>query len=237
MDKYIQDQAIVLRKFPINESDLLLVLFCKEQGKILAKAKGAKKINSKFKSKLQIFNIINVEIYNSGRSFTLTEAKNISTGPNGEDLKSFQNSQEICRLLNSLLPDQNPSSKIYELTSNIQKISKSETCLLLFLIKFLYLEGFIRKTSPPDKLPPNTFLGFYIDDNGEIKSTTNSTLPESSYISAQTIKVINFYIQTPIMSCQKLKLSQENIDQALIATQKIFKNALNTNLKLNPSYS
>lgn len=237
MEKFITDQAILLRKFPINESDLLLVLFCKENGKILAKAKGAKKLNSKFKGKLEIFNIINIELYNSGRSYTLTEAKNISTGPDGQDLTAFQNSQHICRILNSLLPDQNPTPNLFNLTQDIQTIIQSESSLLLFLIKFLYLEGYIKKTQPPTEVPPNTFIGFYIDENGEIKATTNSTLPESSYIAPQVVKILNFYIQNPTKNCTKLKLQKEHISQSLQSIERIFQNALNTNLRLNYSYS
>lgn len=237
MEKFIQDQAILLRKFPINESDLLLVLFCKQNGKILAKAKGAKKLNSKFKGKLETFNIINIELYNSGRSYTLTEAKNISIGPNGQDLTAFQNSQHVCRILNSLLPDQNPTPNLFSLTKDIQSIIQSKTSLLLFLIKFLYIEGYIKKTQPPTDIPPNTFIGFYIDENGEIKATTNSTLPESSYIPSQVVKILNFYIQNPTTNCTKLKLQQDQINQALSSIERIFQNALNTNLRLNYSHS
>lgn len=225
-----KDQLIILRKFPINESDLLVVAFGRQHGKILIKVKGEKKIKSQFKGKMNIFNILNANIYDSGRSFTLTEAQLVQAGPDGTDLHFFQISQQISKILNQILQDQFPSSNIFQLVS--EAIQNPHPNLLeIFLIKLLHIEGYISPVIPPDKLPEGKTLYFYIDKNGSINSTLDTQIDPANLIHPKIIKAINFIIKAPISTCCKLKLTQEETKQLQQTTKTLFQNNFHMELK------
>lgn len=231
-----QDELIILRKFPINESDLLIVAFGKKLGKILIKAKGEKKIKSQFKGKVNIFNLLNATIYDSGRSFTLTEANLIQAGPDGSNLQKFQISQQIAKILNQIIPDQHPNHQMFQLISNIiqtQQTDQDQSNLFeIFILKLLYLEGYITPVSPPEKIPEGKELYFYVDNNGSINSTLDPRVDSQNLIHPKLIKAINFYIKTPVQSCCKLKLTEEEKSALQLATKHLFQNNFQTELRI-----
>lgn len=230
-----QDQIIILRKFPINESDQLLVVFGKQLGKILIKVKGEKKIKSQFKGKINIFNLLNASIYDSGRSYTMTEAHLTQAGPDGSNLLNFQTSQHISKLLNQLLQDKHQNQQIFHLLSNcIQALSNPENqpnIFQSFIIKYLYLEGHISPIQPPKELPEGSTLYFYIDNQGSINSTISPKVETNQLIPAKIIKVINFFIKNPIQTCTRLKLSSEEQEFLDETIKSLFQNNLHLELK------
>lgn len=229
--KLTKDQLIILRKFPINESDLLVVAFGRTHGKILIKVKGEKKIKSQFKGKMNIFNILNANIYDSGRSFTLTEAQLVKPGPDGTDLLNFQIIQQISKILNQILQDQFPSSNIFQLVSEIIQ-NPHPNLLEIFIIKLLHTEGYITPIQPPEKIPEGKTLYFYVDKNGSISSTFDTQIDPANLIPAKIIKAINFIIKAPVEMCCKLKLDQEETNQLQVTTKNLFQN--NFHLELKP---
>ncbi|MCL5733958.1 MAG: recombination protein O N-terminal domain-containing protein [Patescibacteria group bacterium] len=56
------DEAIVLKKEPLNEADYLISVFTKNFGKILVKAKSAQKITSKLSAHLEPGNLIQIRL-------------------------------------------------------------------------------------------------------------------------------------------------------------------------------
>ncbi len=231
--KLTNDQLIILRKFPINESDLLIVVFGKQLGKILIKAKGERKTKSQFKGKINIFNHLNATIYDSGRSFTLTEANLITPGPDGTNLFQFQSFQQISKILNQILQDQHPQPQIFELLTQLTQL-ESEQLLEIFIIKLLYLEGHIYPVQPPEKIPEGKSLYFYIDKNGSINSTLDTQVDPNNLIPPKIIKAINFYLKAPIQTCSKLKLSQEEQEELHKTVKNLYQNNLNLELKSIP---
>jgi DNA repair protein RecO len=228
--KLTKDQLIILRKFPINESDLLVVAFGRQHGKILIKVKGEKKIHSQFKGKMNIFNILNANIYDSGRSFTLTEAQLVKPGPDGTNLEYFQISQQISKILNQILQDQFPSSNIFQLVSETIQ-NPHQNLLEIFIIKLLHIEGYISPISPPEKIPEGKTLFFYVDKNGSINSTIDSQVDPNHLIPPKIIKAINFIIKAPIETCCKLKLTPEETEELQKTTKNLFQNNFQMELK------
>jgi DNA repair protein RecO len=90
-NKHIKDEIIILKSVTIEEHDSLVNVFARMHGKIMIKAKGSKKITSKFTGRLEPLSLISAEIYDSGRSFTLT------------GIRKIQNHTSLMRLLNEKL--------------------------------------------------------------------------------------------------------------------------------------
>jgi len=73
-------EAIVLRRRPLGESDRILTLFSRERGKSSAVAKGARKTQSKFGARLDLFSRARITLH-TGRSLdVITSASSIGGG-------------------------------------------------------------------------------------------------------------------------------------------------------------
>lgn len=237
MQKFIQDQLIILRKFPINESDLLIVGLTKTHGKILVKVKGEKKLNSQFKGKINIFNLLSVQIYDSGKSLTLTEANLIATGPDGTDLSAFHFTQEICKLLNSLLPDSSPTPDIFDFIASIIKSINTCPCnnlIYFFITNFLHLEGYLSPIKPPENITKLQQLFFYVDSSGNILPTTDPHFENPFLFTPNTIKVINFFLKSNFQTSSKLNLSEESQEELTQCLKQIYQNNIHSELRINP---
>jgi len=67
-----RDDAIVVRTHLLGEADRILTLLCKKQGKVRAVAKGVRKTSSRFGSRLQPFNVVDVSLY-EGKSLDIVQ--------------------------------------------------------------------------------------------------------------------------------------------------------------------
>jgi DNA repair protein RecO (recombination protein O) len=66
------DDAIVLRTHLLGEADKIVTLLCKSKGKVRAVAKGVRKTTSRFGSRLQPFNVVEVSLY-VGKSLDIVQ--------------------------------------------------------------------------------------------------------------------------------------------------------------------
>ncbi len=77
-----QCTAIVLKSFKLNEADKILHLYSKEHGPLQCIAKGAYRVNSKFSSKAQVLNCLDLLVA-SGRNLDIVkEARLVKSFPN-----------------------------------------------------------------------------------------------------------------------------------------------------------
>ena len=67
-----RDDAIVVRTHLLGEADRIVTLLCKKQGKVRAVAKGVRKTTSRFGSRLQPFNVVDVSLY-EGKSLDIVQ--------------------------------------------------------------------------------------------------------------------------------------------------------------------
>ena len=233
MQRFINDEIVILRKFPINESDLLLVVLSKHHGKLLLKVKGERKINSQFKGKINIFNHLSTQIYNSSRTLTLTEANLLNCGPDGTNLKSFSQSQDICKIINSILPDNTPTPEIFDLLVEvIQNINSQDTdqIHMYFLTKFLQIEGYLSPIIPPENLHKISNLNFTVTESGSIIPTTEKHFDNPFLFGINTIKAVNFFLKNNLPTCQKLKISEQDQENIYTCLKQIFQNSFHTKL-------
>lgn len=151
MPAKIKTQGIVLKKVELLNLDNFITIFTKDLGKIVAVAKGIKKLNSRRAPHIQTANLIDLMLYNKNERYYIQESSIISGFS-----KLKKNSKKISmiyyffQIIDKLLPENSHEEDIYKLTlnfmiklSNIQKIENSiiEKSLNTLLNKLGYLRG------------------------------------------------------------------------------------------------
>lgn len=118
----VQTQAIVFRKFPLLEKDVMYRMFSADLGKISAVAKNVKIFTSRRASHLQTGNIVTLELRRKGdyfyisQSVVVTAFSAIKTDPSKIDLL-----YKMLFVLDRILPDQEPEPALYRFV--IQKLT------------------------------------------------------------------------------------------------------------------
>lgn len=140
-------EAIVLRRRNMGEADRLLTLYSREQGKIRAIAKGARKPQSRKTGHVELF---------MRTRFMLATGRNIDIITQAEMLESYETIRhDLVRityaayfgeLLDKFTPDHEQNSSLYNLmTQSLSTLSVTDNYLLLarhFELRLLSLTGF-----------------------------------------------------------------------------------------------
>ncbi len=119
MPRTVKTEAIVLRKRSLLNKDVLVSLFSQAEGKITVIAKGVKKLTSRRAPHLETFNLIEVELHQSGERLYL-EGTALLSG--FSELK--KNQEKLAALyqyffiLERLLPENQKEDIIYNLTKS-----------------------------------------------------------------------------------------------------------------------
>jgi len=148
LNNNIKTECVILKKLPYKEKDLFVVLFSKDLGKILAKAKGGLKINSRWGSLLETMNLIKTNLYKRGDYFYITESKVIDTFINiKRDVEKSFIAMEILKLIDKTQTQNSDSEKIFQLLVSVLKAIKNTNSLkeyyYYFLLQLLVLEGIL----------------------------------------------------------------------------------------------
>lgn len=218
MDKRnLKDQIIILRRFAINENDLLITAFGKLNGKITIKAKGAKKINSKFSGKLEPLGVLHAEIYSSGKSLTLTTISELQPAPKTENLNNFYATQEICKILLSTLPQEEPNKQVFqeliETNRLLQKNSKEQLVLIGFIIKYLQTSGHL--SDPKICSNCNEKIEEASIDTFANLICQNCSTNNLNKITLDLLKIINFIYSNNLRETRKLKIDAKTQNNLL----------------------
>ncbi len=114
------DKGIIIRRFPVSEFDMLLIIFSQYHGKIKATARGVRKITSRRSGHVDLFNVINFQVNKKGDWLTLNEA---SVEKSFDDFKKSKDLMvevyHIAELINILLADDDKQSQVFDKTLDI----------------------------------------------------------------------------------------------------------------------
>ncbi len=151
MARTLKTEAIVLKKKPLLNKDALVFLFSKEQGKIVASAKGIKKITSRRSPHLETGNLISAFFSRKGERLYLQETKLISGFSElKRDQKKISRLYQFFYILEKLLPENQKEDIVYNLTKSfLVKLSQSASdydILSLYLNKLLMALGYSRQS-------------------------------------------------------------------------------------------
>lgn len=139
--------GIVLKRIDLKNDDKLITIYTKEIGKISVIAKGVKKLNSKRKSSVEIFNIIrlNIKEYHNinylqdtviFKSFIISD----------KSPKELINCMYILEITDKLIPLDEPNQSIFKLlTKTIYLLSNAynDNIISAYNLKLLKILGFL----------------------------------------------------------------------------------------------
>lgn len=149
MKRSFLESAIVLKRQNIGETDRMITLLTEGQGKIVVRAKGVRKISSKRKSHLELFNTVRAHIHERdhvsvlGQTVLLLDRSFIK-----RDLKRLRIAYHLTELVGRLVGDHQPVREVYTLLnralSSIASHSwdEEDRWTLAFESKLLKLLGF-----------------------------------------------------------------------------------------------
>src|SRR3989338_2833825 len=134
-------EAVVFDKEDLGESDSRIFLYTRDLGKIIAKAKSARKITSKLAAHLQPLNYITVRLAAKkdfdGRGFQITDALLRNEAPNSRinNSDNLKKAIKIVRLINLAVPENTPDQAlwnfIYQLSAGEGNFKLSDAFQLL----------------------------------------------------------------------------------------------------------
>jgi len=139
-------QGVVINKRSIGENDYLVTVFTPFYGKIQASARGAKQISSKFTGHLDLLNICDFQLYQSPKSYTITECRLHSSFPSfRENLGKFYYASEIAKIIKSFETENENCEDLYSLLIQtfraLEQLSSESLIYEAFKIKLFSLIG------------------------------------------------------------------------------------------------
>jgi len=176
--KTIKARGLVLKEYETGEADKRLLLLCKERGRIMAYARGARKPRSKFMAAAQIFTYSDFVLAEGNGFFSVAQAQVIE---NFYDLRTDYDTlcaahfiADVCD--KNLLGGQNCDALLLLVLKSLAVLQKQKfppnQVTIVFLLRFFDFCGLRPDTSTP---------GILISANDKIK------LSQSAFCAAEFI--------------------------------------------------
>lgn len=136
----IKVRGLVLREYEAGESDKRLLIFCKEHGRILVYARGARKSTSKFMSVAQIFTYADFVLVKGVGFYSLAQAEIIENFYHlREDYDRLMAAYRISEICQKTLWDNIESDDLLRLVlRSLMLLSKGEISPLQITIVFCF---------------------------------------------------------------------------------------------------
>jgi len=193
--------ALILKSINFKDSDKIFTILTKEQGKISAKARGIRKINSKRLSSLDTLNFVRIGLVGDGEIKTITEAKLIHSFSNiKKDFDKLNTAYYFIEVVNKLVHESHDDSQIFELIIKCLKRldevkysdSRVENYFELKLLDYLgYSLEFERCSECLESINLNLNYSFSYDSGGLVCSKCRESV---DLIPTQTLKAV-FYLK------------------------------------------
>jgi len=195
MDRIIKSRAIVLKGQDLGESNRIITLFTKEQGKLKAVARGAKRSKRRFQNALEDLTLskVNLKAPRVGSLFHLDFIESIDTFYELRmDARKYACAALASELADLWTKELSPEKELFELLIWYLRRLKLERdpfpVTLYFKIKILKISGYGPKWES-------------LDEKG-LK------------VSKGTLRCLNFVQASPLDSIQRLRMSRQNMKEA-----------------------
>ncbi len=142
-----RDSAVVLRSWKLGEADRIVSLMTQHNGKVRCVAKGARKTQSRFGSRVEPANHLQVQLYRGkGELDTLTQVEAIERFPTlRTDLEQFARASSMLEVVELVAQDREPNEALYTMLARALHTLVTSTSHLVvagFFLKLLSQEGF-----------------------------------------------------------------------------------------------
>ena len=146
--KYLQTRALVLRSRSFAETDRLLTLLTWDEGKISAKAPGARRVKSTLAAAVELFTCGSFLLYRGKTLFTVSQAQ-VETRYSQimKHVKDYARGLYFAELVERLLPEGEPNHPVFQLLQNAWSELESgqgdrELLTRFFELRLLKIIGF-----------------------------------------------------------------------------------------------
>ncbi|PKQ28688.1 MAG: DNA repair protein RecO [Candidatus Anoxymicrobium japonicum] len=143
-----KDEGIVLRSYKLGESDKILRVFTRENGKRSAVARGVRKTSSRFGARVEPLTHTMLFLHR-GRSMDTVKQVEILTSFEElrEDLRLFVSASEMVELIDSITTEDEPNPRLFDLALLGLRLLKERPAkagftLAFFEFKVMGAEGF-----------------------------------------------------------------------------------------------
>lgn len=116
-------EGIIIKRINYKEADKILTVFTKELGKITVLAKGVRKLTSRKKGSLELYNRCNLYVAR-GKTFDIvTETEILDFFPQNKiSFEKLGRIYYLTEVIDRLVPEKVPEAKIYQTLINFIKI-------------------------------------------------------------------------------------------------------------------
>lgn len=139
-------EGIVLRRANLGEADRLVTLFCRDQGKLTAAAKGARKPKSRFGGRLELFSHVRV-LLAVGRTLDVVSQVEVANafGALREDLDRLAYAAFAVELADRATADREPAPDLFrnlQTALDLMQTGDPQLVALWFSARLLVLSGY-----------------------------------------------------------------------------------------------
>lgn len=146
--KYLQTKALVLRSRSFSETDRLLTLLTWDEGKVSAKAPGARRVKSKLAAAVEIFTCGSFMLYRGKNLFTVSQAQAETRFHRLMiRLEDYARALYFNELVEKLLPEGEINQPVFQLLLKTWSMLEEKDCdgdllVRFFELRLLLLLGF-----------------------------------------------------------------------------------------------
>ncbi len=222
----VDTDAIVLDCIDHGESDLIVTFFCRDQGRVTAIAKGAKKSKKRFVNKLELFTFlrINYQQKNTQSLAFLAEAEIHTSFLNiRKKLDLYTTASVIREFLLIAMRDGEVDIKVFRLSlwalHHLHLANQPKAILSLFLVRFFDCVGYRPALTNchicSSAVSIHRSCNFDIIGGGLICSNCSRYGQKTLPVSSGTIKLLHAAQDQPLEKLHRLKLSGPLLREAL----------------------
>lgn len=114
--KIVTDQAIILAAMDYRESDSIVTLFCRDNGKLSALARGGRRSKKRFGGALELFARLNITLTLKDSLSALSDCDILTVHPRiRTDLTCITHASYACELTAALIPENLPNQRLFRL--------------------------------------------------------------------------------------------------------------------------
>tara|TARA_B100000029_G_scaffold511171_1_gene604455 strand:- start:2925 stop:3752 length:828 start_codon:yes stop_codon:yes gene_type:complete len=129
----LKTQAIILRSFDDGEADRTVIILTPEVGKLKARVRGARKINSRLGGHTDLLNLTNLNVGLGNHLNVVTAADSLNSFVNlKSNLERLAIAIYLAELMNALIPEGVPHRSIFCLLLNaLEELNKNKDPLII----------------------------------------------------------------------------------------------------------
>ena len=115
--RQLDDEAVVLRSYPLGEADRILVFLTANHGKVRAVAKGVRRAKSKFGGRLEISNRVHVNLYRGAKELGVVQQADLLDGHPTirTDLDRLTGAMAVLEVTDQLAQNDLPDPLLYQM--------------------------------------------------------------------------------------------------------------------------